>query len=127
MAKFKVGDLISDGMVEAKVLNVTGTTYQLIVTADRSTSFLPAHPIDIPIQQIDAICTLILPAQVTTTAIVGGVVYQFTASMESHDFGKRGATETPKVEKTCLCDSLDLMRYGCQCGAIAKRKWGLGS
>jgi hypothetical protein len=31
---------------------------------------------------------------------------------------KQKVSTVPKIEKPCVCESLDLFRYGCRCGAI---------
>lgn len=33
----------------------------------------------------------------------------------------------PPFEKRCSCDGHTLLHKGCQCGAVTKRKWGLGA
>lgn len=45
------------------------------------------------------------------------------------DYMKRdklgGAIKKHTELKPCTCDSLELFRKGCRCGAIVKQKWGL--
>lgn len=33
----------------------------------------------------------------------------------------------PPFKKECVCDSRVLFHKGCQCGAVKKKQWGLGS
>lgn len=39
----------------------------------------------------------------------------------------RGDTPPPPPKLTCSCAGYTLLHEGCKCGAVSKRRWGLGA
>lgn len=105
--KFQPADLIKDQEETlARVLSVDYLTkkYELEIVAAPQTGLMAGLKTTSECILIDACCTLC--PRLATLARVESI--------------------QPAEVKPCTCDSLELSRKGCQCGAIAKRKWGLG-
>lgn len=47
--------------------------------------------------------------------------------MPTHPIGLVNKPKGMVEHRACSCDSLELMRKGCLCGAITKGKWGIGA